>query len=130
MDIDYLIKEYTRFHDNYDGDELRTLRTRMKRLQQDILSGHPNAYEFNERYKEYKKVYNQIIDSYFPFTASTIPIMMDLLYDDKFNNFEPEVYRDVLETFDAMITGKMDKDAVQAKVNHMIKQAIPANRDA
>lgn len=130
MDINYLIKEYTRFHNNYDEDELSTLRTRMKQLQLDILSGHPNAYEFNEQYKEYKKVYNQIIDSYFPFTASTIPIMMDLLHDDKFNNFEPEVYRDVLETFDAMITGKMDKDDVQAKVNYMISQAIPANRNA
>lgn len=150
FNIERLIKEYKHFSSKYHSEPMHRLRTAMKTLQREILTllspsslcgaYSPNATgndsparrpvskeeidRLNDQYNKYKIVYCKMIDSYFPYTSTCLPQMMDLLHDDKFNEFDPEVYRDVLETYRARESGELTEQQVQSKIDVMKQGAI------
>lgn len=140
FNIERLIKEYKHFVSKYHSEPMHRLRTTMKTLQREILTllspslsntnndsstRRPVSKEeidrLNDQYNKYKNVYCKMIDSYFPYTSVCLPQMMDLLHDDKFNDFDPEVYRDVLETYRARESGELTEQQIQSKID-VIKQ--------
>lgn len=137
MDIDKLISEYNNFLKNYEKGEMFKIRNTMRQLSHIIVSKlnscNPNmtadeSNQFNEemnnlndKYNLNKKIYDKMIDSYFNYTKIYVPSMMELLHDDKFNKFDPEIYRDVLNTY---IYYKNGDNTVLNKVNEYVKKAV------
>jgi hypothetical protein len=137
MDIDKLISEYKLFLENYDKGEMFKIRNTMRQLSNMIVSKlstcksnmtAEESNEFNEEmnklndnYNLNKSVYERLIDSYFKYTKIYVPSMIDLLHDDKFNKFDPEIYRDVLKTY---IYYKNGDTSVLNKVNDYVKKSI------
>ena len=78
----------------------------------------------NDEYKMNQQLYKKLVDSYFPYTKSNIPKMMPLLYDDQFNYFDINVYRDVLATYNNLMTGQTTFETTTQKVNDKVKKAF------
>lgn len=137
MDINKLIKEYKNFVADYNRGRMFKIRNIMRQLSNHLLTSlneckttmtANESNEFNEKmnkinddYNLNKETYEKIIDSYFPYTKEVLPSMLDLLHDDKFNNFDPEVYRDVLNTF---IQYQQGDTTVINKVNDYVRKSV------
>lgn len=144
MDINRAVHEYQKFYDNYNKGQMFKIRNIMRQLSKEIVNtlnsnvnddlihlpaNECNAYntrmnEMNDEYNRQKEIYDKIVDSYFPYTKSNIPKMMPLLHDDKFNYFDINVYRDVLNTYNNLTTGKTSYETTTQKVNDKVKKAF------
>lgn len=140
MDINKAVKEYENFLANYNSGEMFKIRETMKHLShalsitfqnmKDTLSVEESnninkkMNDMNNKYNINKEVYIKLIDSYFPYTKANIPKMMSLLHDDQFNNFDPNVYRDVLQTYNNLTTGKTSFETTMSKVNSIVKKSV------
>lgn len=140
MDINKAVQEYENFHNNYNKGEMFKIRETMKQLShalsvsfqnvKDTLTVkesnqlHISMNDMNDKYNLNKNIYTKLIDSYFPYTKIHISKMMPLLYDDQFNYFDPAIYRDVLETYINLTTGKTSVDATMSKVNNIVKKSV------
>lgn len=140
MDINKAVKEYENFLANYNSGEMFKIRETMKHLShalsitfqnmKDTLSVEESnninkkMNDMNNNYNINKEAYTKLIDSYFPYTKANIPKMMSLLHDDQFNNFDPNVYRDVLETYNNLTSGKTSFETTMSKVNSIVKKSV------
>lgn len=137
MDINKLISEYKNFLENYDKGEMFKIRNTMRQLSHMIVSKlnscnnnmtaeesnkfNEEMNKLNDNYNLNKEIYEKLIDSYFNYTKIYVPSMIDLLHDDKFNKFDPEIYRDVLNTYIYYKQGNM---SVLNKVNDYVKKSV------
>lgn len=140
MDINRAIKEYESFYNDYNTGEMFRLRQTMKQLSLKISTYLLNnndkmtvketndfntkMNEINDQYNNMNETYMKLIDTYFPYTKEYIPKMMPLLYDDKFNYFNVDVYRDVLFTYNNLVTGKTNIDSTMKKVHSIVKKSV------
>lgn len=137
MDINKLITEYKNFLANYEKGEMFKIRNTMRQLSHMIVSKlnscnnnmtaeesnkfNEEMNKLNDSYNLNKEIYEKLIDSYFKYTKIYVPSMIDLLHDDKFNKFDPEIYRDVLNTYIYYKNGDM---SVLNKVNDYVKKSV------
>lgn len=141
FNIPKMVAEYEKFFENYNKGEMYRLRASMNCISKIITSKLQNCKKdmpidqmnqfndemnkLNDDYNNDKAVYTKIIDTYFPYTQRTLPQLMNLLHDDKFNYFSTNTYIDVLQTYKNMTTGKTTIDDTMNKVNNIVKMAVP-----
>ena len=141
MDINRAVQEYQNFYNDYNKGEMFKIRNIMRQLSKELINtlqsnnnddisiqqmNEFNTYmnKKNDEYNTNKQIYTKMINSYFPYTSTYIPKMMPLLYDDQFNYFNPTVYRDVLETYNKLMTGESSYETTTKKVNDKVKKAF------
>ena len=141
MDINRAVQEYQNFYNDYNKGEMFKIRNIMRQLSKELINtlqsnnnddipiqqmNEFNTYmnKKNDEYNTNKQIYTKMINSYFPYTSTTIPKMMPLLHDDQFNYFNPTVYRDVLETYNNLMSGESSFETTTQKVNDKVKKAF------
>lgn len=143
MDINRAIQEYQNFYNDYNKGEMFKIRNIMRQLSRELLNSLQdnddgsndmtaeqmnkfNTYmnKKNDEYNMNKEIYTKMVNAYFPYTMLTLPKMMPMLHDDQFNYFNPATYRDVLETYNKMITGETSYETTTQKVNDKVKKAF------
>lgn len=142
MDINRAVQEYQNFYNDYNKGEMFKIRNIMRQLSRELLNSLQdndntndmtaeqmnkfNTYmnKKNDEYNMNKEIYTKMVNSYFPYTMLTLPKMMPMLHDDQFNYFNPATYRDVLETYNNMITGETSYETTTQKVNDKVKKAF------
>lgn len=143
MDINRAIQEYQNFYNDYNKGEMFKIRNIMRQLSRELLNSLQdnddgsndmtaeqmnkfNTYmnKKNDEYNMNKEIYTKMVNAYFPYTMLTLPKMMPMLHDDQFNYFDPATYRDVLETYNNMITGETSYETTTQKVNDKVKKAF------
>ena len=131
MDINRAVQEYQNFYNDYNKGEMFKIRNIMRQLSRELLNSLQDndntndmtAMQVNE-YNMNKEIYTKMVNAYFPYTMLTLPKMMPMLHDDQFNYFNPATYRDVLETYNKMITGETSYETTTQKVNDKVKKAF------
>lgn len=142
MDINRAVQEYQNFYSDYNKGEMFKIRNIMRQLSKELVNTLSNSNDNsnmsandmnnfntymnkkNDEYKMNQQLYKKLVDSYFPYTKSNIPKMMPLLYDDQFNYFDANVYRDVLATYNNLMTGQTTFETTIQKVNDKVKKAF------
>lgn len=143
MDINRAIQEYQNFYNDYNKGEMFKIRNIMRQLSRELLNSLQNnddgsndmtaeqmnkfntyMNKKNDEYNMNKEIYTKMVNAYFPYTMLTLPKMMPMLHDDQFNYFNPATYRDVLETYNKMITGETSYETTIQKVNDKVKKAF------
>lgn len=143
MDINRAIQEYQNFYNDYNKGEMFKIRNIMRQLSRELLNSLQNnddgsndmtaeqmnkfntyMNKKNDEYNMNKEIYTKMVNAYFPYTMLTLPKMMPMLHDDQFNYFDPATYRDVLETYNKMITGETSYETTTQKVNDKVKKAF------
>ena len=142
MDINRAIQEYQNFYNDYNKGEMFKIRNIMRQLSRELLNSlqdNDNSNDMtaeqmnkfntymnkkNDEYNMNKEIYTKMVNAYFPYTMLTLPKMMPMLHDDQFNYFNPATYRDVLETYNKMITGETSYETTIQKVNDKVKKAF------
>lgn len=142
MDINRAVQEYQNFYSDYNKGEMFKIRNIMRQLSKELVNTLSNSNDNsnmsandmnnfntymnkkNDEYKMNQQLYKKLVDSYFPYTKSNIPKMMPLLYDDQFNYFDANVYRDVLATYNNLMTGQTSFETTAQKVNDKVKKAF------
>lgn len=143
MDINRAIQEYQNFYNDYNKGEMFKIRNIMRQLSRELLNSLQNnddgsndmtaeqmnkfntyMNKKNDEYNMNKEIYTKMVNAYFPYTMLTLPKMMPMLHDDQFNYFNPATYRDVLETYNNMITGETSYETTTQKVNDKVKKAF------
>lgn len=142
MDINRAVQEYQNFYSDYNKGEMFKIRNIMRQLSKELVNTLSNSNDNsnmsasdmnnfntymnkkNDEYKMNQQLYKKLVDSYFPYTKSNIPKMMPLLYDDQFNYFDANVYRDVLATYNNLMTGQTSFETTTQKVNDKVKKAF------
>lgn len=142
MDINRAVQEYQNFYNDYNKGEMFKIRNIMRQLSRELLNSLQdndntndmtaeqmnkfNTYmnKKNDEYNMNKEIYTKMVNAYFPYTMLTLPKMMPMLHDDQFNYFNPATYRDVLETYNKMITGETSYETTTQKVNDKVKKAF------
>lgn len=143
MDINRAIQEYQNFYNDYNKGEMFKIRNIMRQLSRELLNSLQNnddgsndmtaeqmnkfntyMNKKNDEYNMNKEIYTKMVNAYFPYTMLTLPKMMPMLHDDQFNYFDPATYRDVLETYNNMITGETSYETTTQKVNDKVKKAF------
>lgn len=142
MDINRAVQEYQNFYSDYNKGEMFKIRNIMRQLSKELVNTLSNSNDKcdmsandmnnfndymnkkNDEYKMNQQLYKKLVDSYFPYTKSNIPKMMPLLYDDQFNYFDANVYRDVLATYNNLMTGQTSFETTTQKVNDKVKKAF------
>lgn len=142
MDINRAIQEYQNFYNDYNKGEMFKIRNIMRQLSRELLNSlqdNDNSNDMtaeqmnkfntymnkkNDEYNMNKEIYTKMVNAYFPYTMLTLPKMMPMLHDDQFNYFDPATYRDVLETYNKMITGETSYETTTQKVNDKVKKAF------
>lgn len=143
MDINRAIQEYQNFYNDYNKGEMFKIRNIMRQLSRELLNSMQNnddgsndmtaeqmnkfntyMNKKNDEYNMNKEIYTKMVNAYFPYTMLTLPKMMPMLHDDQFNYFDPATYRDVLETYNKMITGETSYETTTQKVNDKVKKAF------
>ena len=142
MDINRAIQEYQNFYNDYNKGEMFKIRNIMRQLSRELLNSlqdNDNSNDMtaeqmnkfntymnkkNDEYNMNKEIYTKMVNAYFPYTMLTLPRMMPMLHDDQFNYFNPATYRDVLETYNKMITGETSYETTTQKVNDKVKKAF------
>ena len=142
MDINRAVQEYQNFYNDYNKSEMFKIRNIMRQLSRELLNSlHDNnntndmtatqvntfntyMNKKNDEYNMNKEIYTKMVNSYFPYTSMTFPKMMPMLRDDQFNYFDPAIYRDVLETYNNMMTGETSYETTTQKVNDKVKKAF------
>lgn len=142
MDINRAVQEYQNFYSDYNKGDMFKIRNIMRQLSKELVNTLSNSNDNsnmsansmnnfntymnkkNDEYKMNQQLYKKLVDSYFPYTKSNIPKMMPLLYDDQFNYFNANVYRDVLATYNNLMTGQTSFETTTQKVNDKVKRAF------
>ena len=142
MDINRAIQEYQNFYNDYNKGEMFKIRNIMRQLSKELLNSlqsndntndmtatQMNTFNMhmnkkNDEYNMNKEIYTKMVNAYFPYTSVTLPKMMSMLRDDQFNYFDPAIYRDVLETYNNMMTGETSYETITQKVNDKVKKAF------
>lgn len=142
MDINRAIQEYQNFYNDYNKGEMFKIRNIMRQLSKELLNSlqsndntndmtatQMNTFNMhmnkkNDEYNMNKEIYTKMVNAYFPYTSVTLPKMMSMLRDDQFNYFDPAIYRDVLETYNNMMTSETSYETITQKVNDKVKKAF------
>lgn len=133
MDINKVLKEYEKFITEYNQGEMFKIRNTMKQISHALVAGlhkpQTNDYnqymnDLNDSYNLHKQTYTKLIDSYFPYTQSVLPQMLPMLRNDQFNQFDLNVYKDVLETYVNLKEGKVSAATTMNKVNSIVRKSV------